>query len=250
MLRNYVGDDAFFKSLNNYLTTNKFKTGEAAQLRLAFEETTGKDLNWFWNQWYYGSGHPKLKITYNYDVPGQATVTIEQTQKSGKVFKLPMAIDVYAGNDRKRYNVWVNNKIDSFSFPVSGKVELINVDAEKILLCEKNDNKTEENYIAQWKNARNYMDRKEALDYFAKKTMPELARGLQDKFHKLRISTIQNWHHHLTKQIRLYLSKSKRSPAKTVTAWYVQQRSPSWPRTATPNTSRCSKWRSTILPTA
>ena len=191
MLRNYVGDDAFFKSLNNYLTTNKFKTGEAAQLRLAFEETTGKDLNWFWNQWYYGSGHPKLKITYNYDVPGQATVTIEQTQKSGKVFKLPMAIDVYAGNDRKRYDVWVNNKIDSFSFPVSGKVELINVDAEKILLCEKNDNKTEENYIAQWKNARNYMDRKEALDYFAKKTMPELARGLQDKFHKLRISTIQ-----------------------------------------------------------
>ena len=35
-MRNYVGDDAFFKSLNNYLTTNKFKTGEAAQLRLAF----------------------------------------------------------------------------------------------------------------------------------------------------------------------------------------------------------------------
>ncbi|RYY67768.1 MAG: M1 family peptidase, partial [Chitinophagaceae bacterium] len=38
MLRNYVGDDAFFKSLNNYLTTNKFKAGEAGQLRLAFEE--------------------------------------------------------------------------------------------------------------------------------------------------------------------------------------------------------------------
>ena len=63
MLRNYVGDDAFFKSLNNYLTTNKFKAGEADQLRLAFEEVTGKDMNWFWNQWYYGSGHPKLKIS-------------------------------------------------------------------------------------------------------------------------------------------------------------------------------------------
>jgi hypothetical protein len=39
-----------FKSLNLYLTTNKFKT-EAHQLRLAFEEITGKDLNWFFNQW-------------------------------------------------------------------------------------------------------------------------------------------------------------------------------------------------------
>ena len=41
------------------------------------------------------------------------------------------------------------------------------MDAEKILLCEKNDNKTEENYIAQWKNARITWT-VEALDYFAK----------------------------------------------------------------------------------
>ena len=60
MLRNYVGDSAFFKALNLYLTTNKFKSAEAQQLRLAFEEVTGKDLNWFWNQWYYGAGNPSL----------------------------------------------------------------------------------------------------------------------------------------------------------------------------------------------
>jgi aminopeptidase N len=52
MLRNYVGDSAFFKSLNLYLTTNKYKSAEAHQLRLAFEEITGKDLNLFFNQWY------------------------------------------------------------------------------------------------------------------------------------------------------------------------------------------------------
>jgi aminopeptidase N len=40
MLRNYVGDSAFFKSLNLYLTTNKFKSAEAHNLRLAFEEVT------------------------------------------------------------------------------------------------------------------------------------------------------------------------------------------------------------------
>ncbi len=104
MLRNYVGDDAFFASLNNYLTTNKFKTGEAAQLRLAFEEVTGKDLNWFWNQWYYGAGHPKLKINYTYDKPGFAGVIIEQTQKSGKLFKLPVAVDVYEKGVKSRHH--------------------------------------------------------------------------------------------------------------------------------------------------
>ncbi|HEY1870917.1 MAG TPA: M1 family aminopeptidase, partial [Chitinophagaceae bacterium] len=67
MLRNYVGDSAFFKSLNLYLATNKFKSAEAQQLRLAFEEVTGRDLNWFWNQWYYGAGQPSLDINYSYD---------------------------------------------------------------------------------------------------------------------------------------------------------------------------------------
>ncbi|MEO6671511.1 MAG: M1 family metallopeptidase [Ferruginibacter sp.] len=194
MLRNYVGDDAFFKSLNNYLTTNKFKSGEAGQLRLAFEEVTGKDMNWFWNQWYYGSGHPKLKISYNYDIPGipgTTEVVIEQTQKTGKVFTLPIAIDVYTNGTAKRYNVWVKNQIDTFYFNTAVKPELINVDADKILLCEKTDGKSEGNYIAQYKYGKNYLDRKEALDFFAKKNMPEMSKGLHDKFSKLKISTIQ-----------------------------------------------------------
>ena len=57
MLRNFVGDSAFFKSLNLYLTRYKFQAAEAHQLRLIFEEVTGKDLNWFFNQWYFGGGH-------------------------------------------------------------------------------------------------------------------------------------------------------------------------------------------------
>ena len=49
MLRNYVGDSAFFKSLNLYLTRHKYGNAEAQDLRLAFEEVTGQDLNWYWN---------------------------------------------------------------------------------------------------------------------------------------------------------------------------------------------------------
>jgi aminopeptidase N len=192
MLRNFVGDDAFFKSLNNYLNTNKFKAGEAGQLRLAFEETTGMDMNWFWNQWYYGNGHPKLKIDYAYnDAAGKATVIVEQTQKTGKIFRLPMAVDIYTGTDKKRYNVTLNNKIDTLTFNYTKRPDLINVDADKLTLCEKTDNKTEENYIAQLKNAKNYVDRKEAIDFFAKKASPELAKGLNDKFGGLKILTIQ-----------------------------------------------------------
>ncbi|WP_462251645.1 M1 family metallopeptidase [Ferruginibacter sp.] len=191
MLRNYVGDDAFFKSLNNYLNTNKFKTGESDQMRLAFEEVTGMDLNWYWNQWYFGSGHPKLNIDYKYDdAAGKVSVIIEQTQNTGKIFKLPIAIDIYNGAQKIRRKVWVENRIDTFTFPYTQKPDLINVDGDKILLCEKNDNKTADNFIHQIKYAPLYLDRIEALDYFAKNSMIKLADGLKDKYAPIRASTI------------------------------------------------------------
>jgi len=53
MLRYYLGDDAFFASLKHFLNKMKFKATEAHDLRLSFEEVSGKDLNWFFNQWYF-----------------------------------------------------------------------------------------------------------------------------------------------------------------------------------------------------
>jgi len=192
MLRNYVGDDAYFKSLNNYLTTNKFKPGEAGQMRLAFEEVTGRDMNWFWNQWFYGSGHPIVKIDYQYDdAGGKAKVIIEQTQKTGKVFRLPLAIDVYTGAVKNRFHVWVEGMSDTFTFNYTRRPELINVDADKVMLWQKTDNKTSENFIYQYNNAPLYLDRKEALDHFAKKGMKELALGLKDKYAPLRRFTLE-----------------------------------------------------------
>lgn len=186
MLRNYVGDDAFFKALNLYLNTNKFKTGEAHQLRLAFEEVTGQDMNWFWNEWYFSNGQPKLKINYDYSTPGIAKVIVEQTQTDAPLFKMPVNIDVYVDGKKTRYPVWIKNKADSFSIPYSSMPELINFDGDKTLLAEITDNKTEANYIAQWKYAKTYTDRREAIDFFAKKNMPEVAKGLYDKYPGIR----------------------------------------------------------------
>jgi aminopeptidase N len=58
------------------------------------------------------------------------------------------------------------------------------------LLSEKNDNKTTENFVHQFKFAPNYLDRKEALDYFSKKGMKELLLGLNDKYAGIRKYTL------------------------------------------------------------
>ena len=197
MLRSYVGDSAFYRSLNLYLTTYKFKAAEAQELRLAFEEVTGQDLNWFWNQWFYGSGHPKLEISYDYDqAKRSAKVYVKQTQ-SDKIFKLPVAIDVYQGGGKKRYNVWFENKADTFAFPADTRPDLINFDGDKILLCQKTENKTIDNYIFQYKNAGLYLDRREAIDFAAKnqvndpKAFKFLKSAIEDRYQGLRLFAVQ-----------------------------------------------------------
>ena len=179
MLRNYVGDSAFFKALNLYLETFKYKNAEAQNLRMAFEQVTGQDLNWYWNQWYYGSGHPVFEIHYQYDdVKKTALVTINQVQSTGKIFRIPMAIDVYENGTKTRHSVWLGKERDSFYFPYHRKPDLINVDGDKIVLCEKQDNKTQENFIYQYKHAALYLDRREAIEFCAQHQDDPEARAL------------------------------------------------------------------------
>ena len=197
MIRNYIGDSAFFKALNLYLTTNKFKSGEAHQLRMAFEEVTGKDLNWYFNQWYYGAGHPKLDVSYAYDEASKSTtVIVKQTQTSGKIFRLPVAVDIYEGGKKERKQVWVDSKIDTFTFTHKVKPDLVNFDGDKYLLADKKENgKTLDNYVYQYKNAGLYLDRKEAIDFVAKsqndpKAVELLKASLSDKYGGLRSYTM------------------------------------------------------------
>ncbi|HVU56886.1 MAG TPA: M1 family aminopeptidase [Puia sp.] len=197
MLRNYVGDSAFFKSLNLYLTTNKFKSAEAQNLRLAFEDVTGQDLNWYWNQWYYGSGHPKLTIDYVYDDNARTVkVIVNQTQETNKVFRLPIAIDIYSGAKKERHKVWVEDKTDTFTFNYASRPDLVNVDGDKVLLCEKKDNKTLDNFIHQYKYAGLYVDRREAIAFAARnqsdpKAVDLLKTSLKDRYYRLRDFTLQ-----------------------------------------------------------
>jgi aminopeptidase N len=196
MLRNYVGDEAFFKSLNHYLTTNKFGNGSGHKLRLSFEAVTGKDLNWFFNQWYFGSGHPNLEIENSYDAATKKVMLIvKQTQEGDKLFKLPVKIDVYTGSNKERKEFWIENKVDTFYINASTKPDLVRFDGDNVLLANKKETKTIQEFITQYYKAATYVDRKEALDFAAKnKSQADafnlLKDALNDKYQTLRIKAL------------------------------------------------------------
>jgi aminopeptidase N len=166
MLRKYVGDDAFFASLKLYLETNKFSSVEIHNLRLAFEKVTGEDLNWFFNQWFLSPGHPDLIIQSTYDaVSKKEKVELKQIQDLAKspLFKIPMAIDIYVNGKTERHKITMTKADETFEFEAPTRPDLVNVDAEKMLLCTKHEKKSIDEWVFQYKHAPLYLDRAEAL---------------------------------------------------------------------------------------
>jgi aminopeptidase N len=166
MLRKTVGDEAFFKALNLYLTRNAYKTAEIHDLRMVFEEVTGTDMNWFFNQWFLASGHPVLDIQNTFDpVKKEVFVTISQNQDLSKtpLFRIPIAIDMYVNGKVERKEIVLDKQQQSFIFPVAGLPDLVNVDAEKYILAEKSEKKTVQQYVFQYEHAPLFMDRMEAM---------------------------------------------------------------------------------------
>ena len=197
MLRTYLGDEVFFAGLQKYLQDNKLGNGEAQQMRLAMEAVSGQDLNWFYNQWYYGAGHPVATIDYNWDAASKTqSVTIKQTQE-GQVFQLPMAIDYYVKGKPVRQRVMMTQATQTFSMPLAAQPDLVNVDAEKNLLWKKTDNKPLAASLYQYGHAPLYMDRREALAAaLEKQTTDANARAVvmaafKDKFAGIRAAAVQ-----------------------------------------------------------
>jgi aminopeptidase N len=166
MLRKYVGDEAFFEAIKLYLEKNKFNAVEADHLRLAFEEVTGEDLHWFFNQWFFGKGHPSLLIRHAYnDTTKKYYISIKQQQDINAlpIFKLPIDIDFYYDGKKERKRIWVTNSSEEFVFPFDKKPDFVNVDAEKALVCSKEEKLPISERVFQYKNCPLYLDRLEAL---------------------------------------------------------------------------------------
>jgi len=196
MLRTYLGDAAFFKGLNIYLKTNAFKTGEAQQLRLALEDASGQDLNWFFNQWYYGAGNPNLNISYKWDDAAKTETVYLQQAQTGKAFILPFAVDIYASGKKERHKVWMRDMADTLTFAVNQKPDLVNVDGDKVLLTQKTDEKSLDEYVFQYFNAPLFLDRFEAIDAAEKKQEDKGAQkvmiaALHDKYYRLQLKAIK-----------------------------------------------------------
>lgn len=119
-LRETVGDDVFWKAVNIYLTRHKFGNVETPDLQKVFEEVSKKDLDWFFEQWIYGAGYPRLEVKYSYNPETKKMdLFISQTQKTEDntpaAFILPLDLEVGTPNGTVNEKLMITKSEQTFS---------------------------------------------------------------------------------------------------------------------------------------
>ncbi len=143
MLREQVGDANFWKGVNLYLTRHRFGSVETPDLMRAMEEVSGQKLDWFFDQWVYGTSHPKLTVRQQYDDTAKALVfNIDQTQTGGplvpKAFRLPLEIRVkFPDGTTRTETLNITDRKQTISIPTATKPSEVTFDpAFKLPLIE------------------------------------------------------------------------------------------------------------------
>jgi aminopeptidase N len=166
MLRERMGDDAFFRALKHYLEANRLQNVVTADLVKDFEESSGTNVDQFFDQWIYGAGAPRFTVRYTYDDSGKkVNLSVKQTQKvEGHVglFRVPLEISITTASGEKSFPIEVSKADESFSFPVDGAPQVVLFDKGDKILKSVDFQKTPDEWIRQARTASTVPDRADA----------------------------------------------------------------------------------------
>lgn len=149
MIRAELGDELFERAIHTFVQDNAHSTVETIDLIRAIEKATGRNLQFLFDQYVFRGGHPDYSVNYSWDSDSNlAKLTIVQTQaKEGAsssesgLFDLkipigfgyasasqPQSSGVDSAVDLKVVTVRVNEREQSFYFPLNKKPQFISFD--------------------------------------------------------------------------------------------------------------------------
>jgi len=178
ILRGDRGDDgAFWRALAYYLGKHRHGVVESRDLARAVEESSGKNLDWFFSQWVIdGAGHPELavSIAWNADTR-QATVTVEQKHKvEGKtpVFRIPTRVRFRVGARDVDVPLELVDAHHAFHIRLEDEPSQAIFDPGRIVLAALEVDKPQPLWIAELASATLGIDRGAAAHALAKRGGP------------------------------------------------------------------------------
>jgi aminopeptidase N len=123
-LRRLLGDSLFWAGMHRFLVDNAYKPVETADYAIAMEKVSGRDLDWFFDQWAYGIGYPKVNVTRAWNEQARTlTLTVRQTQRidaTHPFFRFPATVRITTRDSVVRHEVMVTRQDQQFAIRLPG----------------------------------------------------------------------------------------------------------------------------------
>ncbi|MGE5360122.1 MAG: M1 family aminopeptidase [Bacteroidales bacterium] len=153
MLRNLLGDEQFFLVLKRFLHAYAFQPVDTSDFIRTVKDVTGRNLDWFFDQWLFAPGHPVFDVRGEWD-PARKVVVLRVAQvqdysRGIPVFKAPVAIGIVTAKGKATSTVWISEKEQSFEFPADTKPLMVRFDEGNVLVDEVTFPKTVEELLYQ-----------------------------------------------------------------------------------------------------
>jgi len=137
MLRSMLGDEAFFAAVRAYYADHAGGSAGTDDVRRAMEGASGEDLRWFFDQWAYAPGFPRLEVTTR-PVEGATILTLEQVQPADwPTFRLPLEIELRAADGRtERRELLMEGRREMLRLDGGFEADDVTIDPDGELLLE------------------------------------------------------------------------------------------------------------------
>ncbi len=185
-LKNLVGDQVFSKSIKEYFARFSYGVADTEALRRLFQEFSNMDLEWFFNQWIYASGHPRLEVTYSYEAATKTlTVHVRQDDSNRRVYALKFSVEVVSPSAmRQRFILELKERNTSFPLHVDSEPMYVCFDPDMSVIGDVEVHERPRALVEKVRRDEHLLCRVRAIRSFASDASPQavmvLAEVLQD----------------------------------------------------------------------
>jgi aminopeptidase N len=196
MLRNQLGEQAFFASLKHYLELNRGKNVMTSDLVKAIDESSHTNVDQFFEQWVYGAGAPNLELGYTYDeAKKQVALKAKQVQKQrGRVglFRFAVEVEITNATGPKLFPIVISKETETFTFSSESAPKMVLFDKGNQVLKSVEFKKDNKEWLYQLRNATEVADRADAAVALGKlKSDDEAAAALGETVRMDKASGVQ-----------------------------------------------------------
>jgi aminopeptidase N len=205
MLRFTLGEVRFWKAVRYYIRKYRWQNVNTAQLVTAIAESTGQNLQWFFDEWVFKLGHPEIEITSSYDGAGSLKLKVIQTATpqptaSGhefpRFFTIPVDIAITTAAGERVHRVLIDKPEIEFTFVVDSKPLIVNFDRGNYVIKQVRFNRSDEELAYQAIHDSDVMGRIRAVIQLKLRTseaaVKAMSEALRDRFWGVRLEAVRS----------------------------------------------------------